>query len=124
MVEPIIEEQSFVIWLGTNPELRKVREIRKNPYVTVAFGSERDNANLIIYGKAKIKKDTKERVKHWVSSWLLFFPKGPRGDDFVSIRIEPERMEVMNFKDYIVPEPFGLKPVKLEKRNGQWEILG
>ncbi|MFA6979307.1 MAG: pyridoxamine 5'-phosphate oxidase family protein [Ignavibacteriaceae bacterium] len=122
MVQPIIELDTFVIWFGTNPTLRKIKEIQENPYVTIAFGKESENANLIIYGKATIETNIRERVKHWIGSWLLFFPSGPRGEDFVSIRVEPIEMELMNFKKYIVPEPFGLKPIKLKNCNGEWRI--
>jgi len=122
MVEPIIEFDSFVIWLGTNPTLRKIKEIEKNPFVTLAFGNDRENANLIVYGKAAIIQDVQERKKHWASSWLLFFPDGPKGDDFVSIRVVPSEMELMNFKRSIVPEPFGLKPIKLVRDNRSWQV--
>lgn len=122
MLQPIIDLDTFVIWFGTNPRLRKIKEIKENPYVTIAFGKEGENANLIIYGKATVVDNVRERVKHWIGSWLLFFPSGPRGEDFVSIRVEPLEMELMNFKKFIVPEPFGLKPIKLENDNGVWKI--
>ncbi len=122
MVQPIIELDTFVIWLGTNPTLRKIKEIGQNPNVTIAFGNDRESANLIIYGKATIVRDVKERRKHWIGSWLLFFPGGPGGDDFISIRVEPSEMELMNFKKSIVPEPFGLKPVKIIKDSEGWQV--
>ena len=122
MVQPIVELDTFIIWFGTNPTLRKIKEIKENPYVTIAFGKESENANLIIYGKATIENNIRERVKHWIGSWLLFFPSGPRGEDFVSIRVEPLEMEIMNFKKFIVTEPFGLKPIKLMNDTGVWKI--
>ena len=122
MVQPIIDFDTFIIWLGTNPTLRKIKEIEKNPNVTLAFGNDRENANLIIYGKASIVREVQERRKRWIGSWLLFFPSGPRGDDFVLIRVEPSEMELMNFKKNIVPEPFGLKPIKIIKHTDSWKI--
>ena len=73
MVQPIVEPETFIIWFGTNPTLRKIKEINKNPYVTIAFGQERENANLIIYGKASIENNIRERVKHWIGSWILLY---------------------------------------------------
>jgi general stress protein 26 len=122
MVQPVIDFDTFEIWFGTNPSLRKVREIEQNPFVTIAFGNDIENANIIIYGKASIVRDIAERKKHWISSWLLFFPNGPKGDDFVSIRVVPSEMEMMNFKRNIVPEPFGLKPLRLFKDKGNWTV--
>jgi general stress protein 26 len=123
MVQPIMEPETFTIWLGTNPALRKVREIEENSNVTLAFGSDSSNANLIIYGQAQIVQDVSIRKKHWINSWILFFPHGPKGDDFVSIKIEIREMELMSFKENIVPEPFGLKPVRIQKETEGWKII-
>lgn len=122
-VQPICDLDTFVIWMGTNPSLRKIKEIQKNPYVTLSFSNDKEDANLIVYGKAVIERDVKEKSKHWIGSWLMFFPNGPSADDFVSIRVEPIEMELMNFKRNVVPpEPFGLKPVRILKSAGGWQI--
>jgi general stress protein 26 len=122
MVQPIIDFDSLEIWLGTNPKLRKVNEIETNPYITLAFGNERENANLIVYGKASIIRDDHSRKEHWLSTWLLFFPGGPTSDDFVSIKVEPQKIELMDFKRNLVDEPFGLKPVKLTQDDIGWQV--
>ena len=122
MVQPIIDFDTLDVWLGTNPTLRKAKEIEQNPYVTLAFGNDKEDANLIIYGKAHIVQNMLERKKHWINSWFLFFPGGPTSDDFVSIRVEPFEMELMNFAKNLVPEPFGLKPVKIIKEQDQWQV--
>ena len=43
-------------------------------------------------------------------------------DDLVVIRIKPKRIELMDFKRNIIPEPFGLKPLVLEQGDGQWIV--
>ncbi|MCG8337953.1 MAG: pyridoxamine 5'-phosphate oxidase family protein [Proteobacteria bacterium] len=122
MVQPIVDLDTMDIWLGTNPNLRKVKEIETNPHVTLAFGSDRENANLIIYGKAFILKDKEVRKKHWMGSWVLFFPGGPASEDFVSIKVEAQEIEIMNFKRNLVDEPFGLKPVRLVQDDIGWQV--
>ena len=123
MVQPIIDLDTFVFWIGTNPTLRKVKEIQRNPNVTLAFSNNRENANLIVYGKASIESGMSERRNHWIPSWLLFYPDGPSGDDFILIRVEPTEIELMNFKRNVVPpEPFGLKPVRLKKTDEDWQV--
>lgn len=123
MVQPIVDLDTFEIWIGTNPTLRKIEEIKNNPSVTLAFSDDKENANLIVYGKASIRSELQERKNHWISSWILFFPSGPSGNDFVSIRVEPSEMELMNFKrNSVPPEPFGLKPVKIVKKTEGWQV--
>lgn len=122
LVEPIVDDE-FVFWIGTNPNLRKVEEVKMDPNVTFAYQDTKGHANLIIYGKAEIETDLKLKRKYWKGAWKLFFPGGPRSNDYVLIRIETKKMELMSFEKNIVPEPFGLKPVVLEKVNGKWVVV-
>ena len=122
LVAPIVDEgEAFVLWFGTNPSLRKVREIEADPRVTIAVEDERDNANLILYGTARVERELSVRRKWWVGSWRLFFPRGPAGDDYVVIRFDAERIELMSFRRNVIPEPFGLRPLVLVRREG-WEL--
>ena len=119
-VEPIVESD-FTVWIGTNPKLRKVQEVMADPAVTLAFGSEKDQANLVLKGRATIVDDLALRRKHWLGHWRLFFPNGPQGDDYVLLKFEPQRMEILSFKKAVIPEPFGLSAVQLDRTaSGQW----
>jgi general stress protein 26 len=122
MVQPVIDDDSLDIWIGTNPNLRKIKEIKNNPHITLTFGLDRYHANLIIYGTATIVADQAERKKHWLNSWMMFFPGGPESKDFVSLKIEPVEIELMSFKHHIVDEPFGLKPLRILKKNEGWQV--
>ena len=124
LVEPIIEPDFQGIWIGTNPSLRKMTEIDSNPKVTLAFADKRAQANLVIYGDATIETDLALRRRYWRAQWRLFFPEGPKGEDYVLIRIVPQRMEVMDFARNIIAEPFGLKPALLEFVDGAWRKHG
>ena len=64
----------------------------------------------------------KIRKHHWLGSWIHFFPGGPASDDFVSIKIEPQEIEIMNFKRNMVDDPFGLKPIKLVQEDIVWQM--
>jgi general stress protein 26 len=122
-VEPIVDFDSWEISIGTHPSLRKVHEVEANGQVTVAFGSLPDRANLVVYGEARIETDVDLRRRRWKGEWRMFFPGGPASDDYVLLQVKPKRMELMSFRSKIVPEPFGLKPVVLERRGNGWEVV-
>ena len=127
LVQPIIEidkqnSANFRIWIGTRPDLRKVDEVWNNPKITLAFEDSHENANLVVYGNAFIETDSQIKKNYWRATWRLFFPNGPKASDYVAIRIEPSRLEILNFKQKITPEPFGLKAAKLIHKNGEWQI--
>ena len=122
LVEPIADLDLFVFWIGTNPRLRKVAEIKTNPKVTLAFGNSRENANVIVYGNAVVVTDVALRQKYWKPRWRLFFPEGPRSAEYVLIRVEAQRLEVMSFRRNVIAEPFGLRPMVLLNTEGQWLV--
>jgi len=122
LVEPIFDRDEGLFWIGTNPGLRKVAEVRENPKVTLAYGNQRERANLVVFGTASIEPEPELRRRYWKGEWRMFFPDGPLGRDYVLLRIEPERMEVLSFRRDVVPEPFGLRPVKLVRRDGEWVV--
>ncbi|TAJ80097.1 MAG: hypothetical protein EPO42_04945 [Gallionellaceae bacterium] len=122
LVQPIVDFDNGVIWIGTNPTLRKVREIRANPKVTLAFDDAKENANLVLYGEARVEADISSRRRYWKEEWRLFFPGGPTGNDYVLLRMEPIKIELMNFSRSVVPEPFGLKPAVLIRKDGMWRV--
>lgn len=127
LVQPIIEidkdePKNFRIWIGTRTDLRKVEEVWNNPKITLAFEDSKENANLVVYGKAYVETEIQVKQRYWRSTWKLFFPNGPKANDYIAIRIEPKRLEILNFKQKITPEPFGLKAAKLIQKNGEWKI--
>ena len=120
LVQPIADLDNFNIWIGTNPNLRKVKELEKDNNITIAFESTKDDANLIIYGKARIEKSQELCNRYWKDEWMLFFSDGPGGRDYCVVCIEPEQIELMNFARDVVQEPFGLSPIVLVKAGDGW----
>jgi len=124
LVEPLYEADLSKIYIGTNPDLRKIREIESCPYVTLAFTNKSDNANVVIQGVASVCAIPEYKRKHWKRQWRLFFPNGSQGIDYTVITVEVQRMEVLSFKNNVIPEPFGLKPVTLVRQDDDWVIEG
>jgi len=122
LVEPIADLDNFIFWIGTNPHLRKVGEIQANPNVTLAFGNSNENANVIVYGNAVVVSEASIKRRYWKSRWRLFFPHGPNHPEYVVIRVEAQRMEVMSFRRNVIAEPFGLRPMVLINKEGQWVV--
>ncbi len=125
MVQPIVQwhEDDFTIWVGTSAGSRKVAEIMHNPCVTVTVGSASATANLIIHGRATVHRDAQLRRQYWLPEWRLFFPAGSGSEDYCVIAIEPVRIELMDFKHNVIPQPFGLRPLQLERTRQQWQVV-
>lgn len=121
-VEPIVDFGTGRFLIGTDPSLRKVAELATNPHVTLAFGNTKQRANVVVYGTGKLITDQQQKQRFWKTSWRLFFPNGPRSDNYVVIEVQAQRLELMSFRHNVVAEPFGLRPVVLEFGKHGWAV--
>lgn len=122
LVQPIVEADDFEFFIGTHPQSRKVAEIRVYPAVTLAFNKSDEDASLVVYGTATVHQEVDVKEEYWKSTWRLFFPEGPQSDDYVVIRVRAERMELLSFQRNVIPEPFGLRPMVLERTAEGWHV--
>lgn len=123
-VQPICEwnGDELCIWVGTSASSRKIAEVRANNKITMAFGNDPAGANLMVYGTAEISRDPELCRKYWKPEWRLFFPEGPKSDDLIVVAIKPERIELMDLKRNIIPEPFGLVGLEVRVKEGIWAV--
>lgn len=86
----------MVIWFATGLSTSKIKDIRKNPNVSVFVDDPNDQTNASIIGKAQIITDGKLKKKFWQESFGFFFPGGPTDPDYCLLKIIPEKIEYLN----------------------------
>jgi len=106
-MNPFPVKEDFVIWFATARASRKVKEIKKNPNVSVYFANHinaKGYAN--INGTASVIDDKDLLIKMKREYW-----NGIQGwqDIFVLIKIIPKSIEVINYKHGINNDPNTLK---------------
>ena len=114
-LDPFAPDENMVVWLGTNPRSRKVAAIRRNPRVTLYYFDRESQAYVAITGIARLINDSKAKLKWWKDEWQAFYPN--RTKDYLLIRVEPEKLEVVNVKKGIVGDPHTWKPPSVTFRN-------
>jgi general stress protein 26 len=96
---PIIEAD-MTIWLATFNSSRKVKQIKKNPRVCLAFISQPNgDKTAIVMGKAKIVNDLKDKKRVWkIASYDMsqYFKKGPASAEFCLLKIIISKIEWWN----------------------------
>ncbi len=95
-VSPIVEDD-MSIWVTTRSTSRKIKQLRENPKICLAFVEppEGDKAVTVI-GEAQIIPDLEKRRRVWkLAPFDLYehFPDGPDSDDFCVLRIMTNRIE-------------------------------
>jgi len=86
----------MVIWFATGLSTSKIKDIRKNPNVSVFVDDPNDQTNASIIGKAQIITDGKLKKKFWQEPIGFFFPGGPTDPDYCLLKIIPDKIEYLN----------------------------
>ena len=73
-MDPFAPAADMVIWFGTNPRSRKVRELRRNPRVTIYYVDPVAQAYVSIQGTARLVNDRAEKARRWKDEWKAFYP--------------------------------------------------
>jgi general stress protein 26 len=101
-MNPFPPEDDMTVWLATNTRSRKVREMRRDPRVTLYYA---DHAKAIGYvtlaGRAVLVEDMQEILKRKRAYWDQAFPSLK---NLVLIKVVPERLDVLNYKAGTKPD--------------------
>ncbi|MCU1265232.1 MAG: FMN-binding pyridoxamine 5-phosphate oxidase-related protein [Acidobacteria bacterium] len=110
-MDPFPPDENLVVWLATNPNSRKVHEIRRNPHVVLYYFDSASQGYVSISGVARLVEDPKEKSRHWKAEWKAFYPERPK--DYLLIAVTPEKLEVVIEKKGIVGTSRTWKPPTL-----------
>lgn len=86
----------MVIWFATGLSTSKIRDIRKNPNVSVFVDDPDDMTNASIIGTAEIVTEKKLLKKFWQEPFGFFFPGGPSDPDYCLLKITPRKVEYLD----------------------------
>lgn len=102
-MSPFPPEENMVVWLGTSPGSRKVKQIRNNPNVIVYYFDSEGLSYVALAGRARLVNDPEKKAHYWREGWERFYPN--IDEDYVLIEVTPERLELFSFEYDIMGEP-------------------
>ena len=101
-------DEKMVVWFGTNPQSRKVVEIRRHSRVTLYYFDRENQAYVTIHGTARVVNDAQEKARHWKDEWQAFYPD--RDKSYALIEVRPVKLEVVNVKKGLVGDSKTWRP--------------
>ena len=107
-MDPFPPDAEMVIWFGTNPRSRKVRELRRNPRVTIYYADPVAQAYVSIQGTARFVNVRAVKARRWKDVWKDFYPDREKG--YLLIAVKPERLEIINVKTGLTGDPTSWAP--------------
>jgi general stress protein 26 len=95
-MNPFPPEDDLTVWFATNTRSRKVREMRRDPRVTLYYADHKDATGYVsLAGRASLVEDMQEILKRKRAYWDQAFP-GLK--NLVLVKVVPERLDVLNYK--------------------------
>jgi len=96
IVSPVVEND-MSIWITTRSTSRKVKQLRQNPKICLAFIEPPDGDKAVtVIGEARIILDIEKKKRVWnLANFDLYeyFPNGPDSDEFCLLKIIIKRIE-------------------------------
>lgn len=114
-IDPSPPDERLVVWFVTNPATRKVRQIERDPRVTLYYFDPRSPGYVTLLGTARIIEDPDEKQQRWLGKWTPFYPGG--ADDALLYEVTPSRIEVLDVARGIVGDPATWTPPAIEFQN-------
>jgi general stress protein 26 len=114
IVDAFAPEADMSVWIATKPVTRKVREIGKDPRVTLLYFDHADPGYVTLLGTAEIVGDAEEKAKRWKEDWAAFYKDRNHGDDYVLIRVRPRRLEIVSYGHGLLNDPETWRPISVE----------
>lgn len=114
IVDPLIAEAEGAIWVATSPLTRKVKEIERDPRVTLTFFNAAANEYVTVFAKATVVTDAARKAARWKPEWKSFYKDQSRGPDFMLFEMRPFQLEVSSPRHQMDNDPATWRPVILK----------
>jgi general stress protein 26 len=95
-MDPFLPGEDMVVWLGTNVNSRKVREIKNDSRVSLYYEAPNGRGYVVIQGNAYMINDPEITEKYWKEEWNEFYPD--KNSSFTLIKVIPEKLEIIDYK--------------------------
>jgi len=84
------QENTFVIYIGTNTSSSKVTQIKENPKISVYYCDPENFKGVMFGGEVEIVNDIEIKRKIWLDWWTRYYVKGIDDPDYTLLRLHPK----------------------------------
>jgi general stress protein 26 len=102
-IDPSPPDAQMVVWFVTNPATRKVRQIERDPRVTLYYFDERSPGYVTLIGTARVIDDPGAKQQRWLQKWTPFYSGG--AGSALLFEVTPQRIEVVDVARGVVGDP-------------------
>jgi general stress protein 26 len=89
LVDFMARFDNLTLFFSTNTSSTKVKQIMKNPKVSVYYCDTDAYHGFMCQGKIEIVKDKSIKDAIWLDEWKMYYPEGKESEDYTVLRLEP-----------------------------------
>jgi general stress protein 26 len=102
-IDPSSPDARMAVLFVTNPATRKVKQMERDPRVTLYYFDEKSPGYVTVIGTARAIDDPSAKQQRWLEKWTPFYPTGANGA--VLYEVTPRTIEVVDVKRGVVGDP-------------------
>ena len=102
IMDPFSPDDDMVVWLGTNSNSRKVKQIKNDLRVTLYYQAPNKVGYVIIKGQAYIVDDSIKKQTYWKEEWSRFYSENK--SNYTLIKVVPDKLEIIDYQHGITGE--------------------
>ena len=102
-MDPFAPDENMVIWLGTNGNSKKVKEINRDARVTLFYQAANGVGYVLIKGHAFLVDDPQKKQTYWKKEWERFY--AGQKEAYTLIKVVPDRLEIIDYSKGIFGDP-------------------
>jgi general stress protein 26 len=115
-------EDAWTIRFVVDGRSRKVADLQRGDKVALVFQHDGKDAYVTLSGRAALRADAVHDRRHWKAAYGVYFPTERDLAHAAFIEVEVACMEL--WIRGVTPEPFGLRPSRLERdAAGAWRLV-
>jgi len=111
-MDPFTPEENMVVWLGTNSNTRKVKEIQNDPRVSLHYAEPGGSGYVTITGTAHVVDDQQAKLKWWKEEWDEYY--ADKENNYILIKVIPVRLDILCYKHGITGDPENWRTPSIE----------
>ena len=103
IMDPFLPDKDMVVWLGTNLNSRKVKQITEDSRVTLYYQGPNEVGYVVIKGQAYMVDDSIKKQIYWKEEWSRFFSENK--SNYTLIKVVPDKLEIIDYQHGIFGDP-------------------
>ena len=122
LIQPGPLQEDWSLRFLSDARSRKVRELRRDPRLTLAWQHDAERAYVTLLGRAVVNAEAAAKRAIWRPEMDRFHPGGPQDPNNVIVEFATERLEIYSGARGIAPPPRGFSAATLTRKDGSWSL--